>query len=239
MSGCKDSTLLTEVRQMNNEQWENIKQENYCKNVVCLTEDGAIDFSPISYKQVEYNGIHVTYDEYLDIIRNTGNDVRQYFAMCFYSGGGYANCRGVIERIDNAKNKIVFKQIHVNGMYGDGMCFDGKEDHVWMDRSGFEDYSVDDCLHFSAEVYRYLKTGSGKKIDYALRDPIFVEKIDSYELPTEDDLLLQSIDRLICESCVYAEQCYGEPCLANSECREEMRSALFAMLKREDRVQSE
>ena len=76
-------------------------------------------------------------------------------------------------------------------------------------------------------------TGSGKKIDYALRNPIFVEKIDSYELPTEDDLLLQSIDRLICESCVYAEQCYGEPCLANPECRAEMRSALFALLKRE------
>lgn len=222
---------------MNNEQWERMKRENYGENMLCLTEDGPIDFSPDSYKQVEYNGIHVSYDEYLDIMRDSGNGVRQYFAMCYYSGGGYADCRGMIERVDEGKNKILFKQIYVSGMYGDGTCFDGREDHVWMDRSGFEEYSVGDCLRFSAEVYRYLKTGSGKKIDYALKNPEYVEKIDSYKLPTDDDLLLQSIDRLICEVCMYADHCYGDPCLASPEWREDMRSALFAFSKGEDNAQ--
>ena len=74
MSGCEGSTLLTEVRQMNNEQWERMKRENYGENMLCLTEDGPIDFSPDSYKQVEYNGIHVSYHEYLDIMRDSGND---------------------------------------------------------------------------------------------------------------------------------------------------------------------
>ena len=84
---------------MNKEQWERMKRENYGENMLCLTEDGPIDFSPDSYRQVEYNGIHISYDEYLNIMRDSGNDVRQYFAMCFYSGGGYADCSGMIENI--------------------------------------------------------------------------------------------------------------------------------------------
>ena len=42
-------------------------------------------------------------------------------------------------------------------MYMDGVCFDGKEEHVWMSSSGFENYKVGDSVSFFADVYRYLK----------------------------------------------------------------------------------
>ena len=42
-------------------------------------------------------------------------------------------------------------------MYTDGRMFDGKEDHVWMDKSGFEEYAVGDGVSLGAEVYRYVK----------------------------------------------------------------------------------
>ena len=34
---------------------------------------------------------------------------------------------------------------------------DGKEDHVWMDKSGFEEYAIGDGVSFGAEVCRYVK----------------------------------------------------------------------------------
>ena len=60
--------------------------------------------------------------------------------------------KGCIERI--TKENILFKRIFVTGMYPDATFFDGKEDHVWMSRNGFEDYKVGDCVQFFAEVYR-------------------------------------------------------------------------------------
>jgi hypothetical protein len=33
-------------------------------------------------------------------------------------------------------------------MYSDGTGFEGKEDHVWLDLSGFEKFSVGDCVGF-------------------------------------------------------------------------------------------
>lgn len=78
-----------------------------------------------------------------------------------------------------------------------------------MPKEGFEDYKVGDCLTFFAEVYRYVKTGNGKRIDFALRNPKGIKKIDSYELPTDDELMLQSIDAIICETCYLNEHCSG------------------------------
>lgn len=49
------------------------------------------------------------------------------------------------------------KRIFISGMYTDGTMFDGKEDHVWMDKSGFEEYAIGDGVSFGAEVYRYVK----------------------------------------------------------------------------------
>ena len=147
------------------------------------------------------------------------------FALCYY----YIPLEfdGQIEKITN--RAICFKRIFVSGMYDDGMCFDGKEDHVWMPKEGFEDYKVGDCLTFFAEVYRYVKTGNGKRIDFALRNPKGIKKIDSYELPTDDELMLQSIDAIICETCYLNEHCSGY-CVLSKQ-KKGLRQSMLDILK--------
>ena len=103
----------------------------------------------------------------------------------FSSSGSSADFKGQILRFDQQKNKVLFKRIMVNGMYGDGIGFVGKEDHVWMDRTGFELFNPGDCLWFEADIYRYMRKSDGKLIDYGLRNPDNIEKIESYEVPTD------------------------------------------------------
>ena len=128
------------------EKWEKLKEEFYGQNRLVITDYGTIDFSPDSLKEVQLNGQKITYDEYLEIQRNSNE--RGAFAECYYSGGEQADCKGQILKIED--NKIMFKRIYVSGMYMDGDGFEGKEDHVWMSRKGFEKYKVGDCLSFSA-----------------------------------------------------------------------------------------
>ena len=213
---------------MTDEKWEELKRNYYLSNAVTITEDGVIDFSVETYNETEFNGSKVSYDEYLDIQRFSGSR-RECFAKCFYDGGHGAYCKGQIERINENKGKILFKRIFVSGMYGDGICFDGKEDHVWMSRKGFEKYKVSDCISFYAEVYQYLKTGNGKELDFAVRNPEDIETIDYYELPSDDDLLKQELGDLVCETCMYSEQCYRDPCIAAPGWREERIQQLFEM----------
>ena len=61
-------------------------------------------------------------------------------------------------QIEKVKSKhVCFKRILISGIYTDGTMFDGKEDHVWMDKSDFEEYAIGDGVSFGAEVYRYVK----------------------------------------------------------------------------------
>jgi len=113
--------------------------------------------------------------------------------------------KGQIEKVK--PKHICFKRIFISGMYTDGTMFDGKEDHVWMDKSGFEECAVGDSVSFCAEVYRYVKTGNGKLIDYGLRNPTGIQKIEAYELPSDDELIMQEVEQLICETCFLSEQC--------------------------------
>ncbi len=215
---------------MTDEKWEELKRNYYLSNTVTITEDGVIDFSVGTYNETEFNGAKVSYDEYLDIQRFSGSR-RECFAKCFYDGRHGAYCKGQIERINENKGTILFKRIFVSSMYGDGTFFDGKEDHVWMSRKGFEKYKVSDCISFFAEVYQYLKTGNGKELDFAVRDPEGIENIVSYELPSDDDLLKQELGDLVCETCMYSEQCYRDPCIAAPGWRKERIQQLFEMAK--------
>lgn len=189
------------------DEWEQMKKAHYGTKTGFQMIGGIIDFDPDKQKDL-VGGDKLTYDEYLDlqlITCESKEKARGSFALCYY----YIPLEfdGQIEKITN--RAICFKRIFVSGMYDDGMCFDGKEDHVWMPKEGFEDYKVGDCLTFFAEVYRYVKTGNGKRIDFALRNPQRIKKIDSYELPTDDELMLQSIDAIICETCYLNEHCSG------------------------------
>jgi hypothetical protein len=98
-------------------------------------------------------------------------------------------------------------------MFFDGRMFDGKEDHVWMDKKGFEEFQPGDSVEFFAEVYRYVKTGNGKQIDFGLRNPEGIKKVPAYKLPTDEELAEQDIRMIICETCYLGEQCNGAICL--------------------------
>lgn len=103
-------------------------------------------------------GGKLTYDDYIDIqIRSPGKQ-RTWFKMCYYNIP--CNFMGCIEK--KAKKNICFKRIYVNGMYPDG-----------------------DCVSFSAAVYRYIKTGNGKILNYSLRNPQEIRQIGPYRLPSD------------------------------------------------------
>lgn len=189
-------------------EWKELKKEFYGSNTCAITQWGTIDFSPESKDEV-VGGDKLTYDEYLEVMKNSGKESRHYFEMV------YRNCgiefKGRIEK-KNHRN-ICFERIYVSGMYMDGVCFDGKEEHVWMSSSGFENYKVGDSVSFFADVYRYLKTGNGKRIDFGLRNPEEIKRIDEYELPSDEYLVAQVMSDVMCETCIFTEKCDRVYCM--------------------------
>ncbi len=125
------------------EIWEAFKKAHYGKKVVVQSEWGTICFDPDSLSEV-VDGDRITYEEYLEIQLRSAKKVRHYFERCYYSIP--LDFRGQIER--RTKNKVCFKRIYVEGMYFDGTCFSGKEDHVWMDLKDFEDCQAGDSVSF-------------------------------------------------------------------------------------------
>lgn len=208
------------------EDWVKVKKVHYGSKTVLQVFGGIIDFDPDKQKSL-VGGDKVTYDEYLDLQMmacERKGSVRWDFGMCYY----YIplTFMGEIERITG--KAVCFKRVYVSGMWLDGNCFDGKEDHVWIEKRGLQGYGVGDCLSFCAEPYRYIKTGNGKQIDFGLRNLQSIKKIGKYELPSDEELMLQSIDAVICATCYLNEQCYGDMCIRN---KKECRSLREDMLK--------
>lgn len=213
-------------RSEENVHWKELKEQYRGQDVIVDTDEwGYINFSPKSMEEVAGHE-KFSYEEYLDIQKSKGLNIRGSFFLCHHEVAlGFAR---QIEKIN--KKYVYFKRIYVSGMYMDGQCFDGKEDHVWMSIKGFEKYQVGDCLEFHAETYRYLKIGNGKQIDYGLRYPCQIKKVESYELPSDDDLLLQSIDQILCETCLYHDHCYSM-CIADKEWLKNMRESMLKTVK--------
>lgn len=180
----------------------------YGQKVMVFTYDGIIDFDPEGYYNI-VGAEKFTYDDYIDVQIRSFHKTRDWFAACYYNNTlGFKGC------ITKRRNEhICFNRIMVSGMYPDGICFDGKEDHVWMNNAGFEEYQIGDCVSFFAEVYRYVKTGKGKQIDFALRNPDEIKKIRSYKLPTDNDLLKQTISEISCDECYLNEHCSRNHCI--------------------------
>lgn len=203
-----------------NEQLKKAKYGcNYGQNVCTMGESGTVCYSPDSQKDV-VGANNMTYDEYLDVQIQSLGKTRSGFEACYYNIP--LEFKGEIKRF--SKRGICFKRIFISAMYPDGGMFDDKEDHVWMDKAGFEKFSVGDCLSFGAEVYRYVKTGHGKMIDYSLRNPEGIQKVPSYELPTDDELRAQAIQEIICETCFLSEHCNKVSCILKSHKKRHSKS---------------
>lgn len=50
-------------------------------------------------------------------------------------------------------------------------------------------------------------------------------------MPSDDDMLMQAVDQMICEVCMFNEHCYMGMCIANEEWREGLRKTLFNAVK--------
>lgn len=200
---------------------------SYGQNVMVQTEHGYLNFSPSGKVGIE-GGESLTYNQYLDLQIQSLGKHRTGFELCYYGGGKFGAFRGEIQKI--SKGKVCFKRIYIQGMYSDGLFFENKEEHVWMDRMGFEEFCIGDCVEFYAEVYRYIKTGNGKCLDYALRNPEQIKKVEKYALPSDDALLKQDLDMMICETCPMSDYCIGF--CVNQEWRKMMERDLFKAMKK-------
>ena len=193
-----------------------------------LDEGGIILFDPASQRNV-VGAEKFSYNDYLDVqFASLGKKHRPYFSDCFFSAV-MSHFKGQIEKIK--PKHICFKRIFISGMYTDGTMFDGKEDHVWMEKSGFEECAVGDSVSFCAEVYRYVKTGNGKLIDYGLRNPTSIQKIEAYELPSDDELIMQEVEQLICETCFLSEQCNRNYCTMDPKKKRLLKQEMFRAIK--------
>lgn len=179
---------------------------NYGKNIIARIEHGYLNFSPSGKNGIE-GGENLTYNEYLELQIQSAGKSRTGFEQCYYGGGKCGLFRGEIEKIN--KDRVCFKKIYISSMYSDGVFFDNKADHVWMKMDGFETFHTGDFAEFYAEVYRYIKTGNGKYLDYALRNPKEIRRIEKYALPSDAELMKQSLGMVLCDTCPMREYCTG------------------------------
>ena len=210
------------------ERWEALKKDLYKTPIAAMTEWGLIDFDPDEQERLS-GGENLSYDDYLDLMRKSGHSARQDFQKAYYDAS-YCIFKGRVERVNQKKGTVCFERIFVDAEYdnGGGDGFFGKEDHVWMSLADFQPCKKGDCFSFLADVYRYVKTGNGKMIDFGLRNPENIRRISEYELPSDEQLRLQAVDEFICSDlCMYSEQCYGY-CIANQDWLNSMRASLLS-----------
>ena len=213
------------------DDWKDSITRFYMTPYIAITGNGIVNFAPESRNEIV--GVKdLSYDDYIELQFSSLSTCRHEFEK-LYGGGYFARFKGQIEK--KTKDRVCFTRIYISGMYHDGECFDAREDHVWMDAKDFEHFETGDCVSFEADVYRYIKTGDGKKLDYGLCNPEFVAKVEPYQLPSDEDLLKQAIDRIICdEMCMFREHCYMGMCIANEDWLNTTRMTLYEACKKED-----
>ena len=187
---------------------------------------GLLNFDENAMKDI-VGAEKLTYPEFIDIQIQTGKDYRGSFMLCYYYNS--IGFKGEVETF--GKGTVCFKRIYVDGMFPDGTMFEGKEDHVWMPLDGFGKLEKGDCISFFAEAYRYVKTSDGKKLEFGLRNPDDIKKIEKYELPTDDELLEQTINQIICEGCYLYDSCNRINCIRGKRELRELRKSIKNILK--------
>ncbi len=88
---------------------------------------------------------------------------------------------------------------------------------------------IESSLAFGAEICRYMKKSNGKRIDYDLKNPVDIHKVKGYKVPTDEELVDQQIDRLVCETCRYYDHCFMGNCIANEAERKKRKETLKSL----------
>lgn len=155
-------------------EYKEIFSTHYGENIVFMDYDGSIDFSPQSYQDIKaMRGL--SYDEYIELQINSFHKTKGALEQCYYNIP--LHFKGHIKHINRQKGYLCIDHLTADGMFADGECFTLKEEHVWMELSGFEKYTVGDYVSFWAETYRYVKTSHGKQLDFGLKKPSEIKKI--------------------------------------------------------------
>ena len=140
----KTSEIIS--RPSDEERWKELVEEYSHSGYHLQTEFGIIDMSNDAMKDV-VGGEDLSYEEYLQAVFNSRNIRRHCFEYCYYSNA-WCKFKGQISRFDKKKGKVIFNRIYISGGLMDGDCYEGKEDHVWMDIEPFGEYQEGDCLFF-------------------------------------------------------------------------------------------
>lgn len=192
--------VLGGIYLMFEEDWNETKKQFYGEqNRWVDEENGVIDFSPDGMKTVK-GGENLSYDDYLEIQHDSLGHQKESLMFIFvnYDMGYY---KGEIAKI--TRKNVLFERLFIDAIRPDGTGYESKGSHVWMPRKPFSKFKLYDCVEFDAEVYRYLKTGHGKMIDYGLCNPTNIKKIQPYQLPSDQQLMAQAVDDILWETSLY------------------------------------
>ncbi len=137
---------------------------------------------------------------------------RSGLCWCYFASG-WGEFGGKVLKIIKGKG-ILFQRLYVGFWENGPEWVEEKENHVWVfDAEGFRrlGVKVGDCVRFDAKVYAYRRKNG--TIDFGLKTPENIEKIERYELPSEEQLAQQSLNQLECEVCPITDHCDGIVCL--------------------------
>lgn len=144
---------------------------------------------------------------------------RDGFKGCYLYACGSGYFKGEVIKIKDKSTKkrkdirYLFKRIYVEYDI-DLDIYEDKEDHVWIfNASELKDngINVGDSVRFAGTIKPYRrKNGS---YDLGIEDIYDIEKIDSYEQPSNEKLQAQFMKQLECETCLFADHCDGVFCM--------------------------
>lgn len=133
---------------------------------------------------------------------------REGLKGCLYDAGGFGNFIGEVMRIEG--DKYLFKRIYISYCSYEGVMYEDKEDHIWIiDGNQFTEKTikVGDCVSFEGEVHLYKRRNGTYEL--GVKNPHRIKTVESYELPSDEDLDYQFIQQLTCECCKCRKQCYN------------------------------
>ena len=72
---------------------------------------------------------------------------------------------------------------------------------------------------------------SGLESRRELRNPQNIKQVEAYELPTDEELLKQEINQMVCETCYLGEYCNGVSCMRLKSKMRNIKKQMFDVLK--------